>query len=257
MVNITSALSANYTPAISTLPSTTVEFQHDSTQYTYASPSGTTNDVNGGFPRLVGNTRLSVTLAAGAATWTGLGAGNDGQHVILWNTDATNSLTLLVSNAGSLAGNRFSGPAANVVLTAGNAIELVYYAGLINAWVVTAGTGGGGSSGGTGALISLTITAATTPNLDPGSGFPTGVGRIDINPTTNDVTLTGLLAGTDGQQLEIRNIGSTYNVILTIESGLSLAANRFSGYGTTRAIVPASISRVTYYTSPNPRWAIG
>ncbi len=257
MVNISNAPAQSATPSSATLPTTLLGFQHDSTQYTYASPSGTTNDVNGGFPRFLGNVRLAVTLAAGASTWTGLGAGNDGQHLILWNTDSANSLTLLVNNAGSVSVNRFNGPTANVVLTAGNAIELVYYAGLINSWVITAGTGGGGSSGGTGALISLTITAATTPNLDPGSGFPTGVGRIDINPSTNDVTLTGLLAGTDGQQLEIRNIGSTYNVILSIEDILSSASNRFSGYGTTRAIVPASISRVTYYTSPNARWAIG
>ncbi len=259
MVNITNAPSQSTTPSSSLLPSTLLGFQHDSTQYAYASPSGTTNDVNGGFPRFLGNVRLAVTLAAGSATWTGLGAGNDGQHLILWNTDAANTLTLLVSNAGSVVGNRFSGPAANYVLSAGNACELVYYAGTINAWVIAAGIGasGGGGGGGTGAVISLTITAASTNNLDPGSGFPTGVGRLDINPSTNDIAITGLLAGTDGQQLIVRNVGTGgFLITLKVNSGLSSPANIFTGEGDA-GIPQGAQTIIFYYTSPTAGWAVG
>ncbi len=259
MVNITNAPSSQATPALSTLPTTLLGFQHDATQYTYASPSGTTNDVNGGFPRFLGNVRLAVTLASGAATWTGLGAGNDGQHLVLWNTDTANSLTLLVANSGSVAANQFNGPVANYVLSAGNACELVYYAGIVNAWVLTGtGTGGGGGGGGgTGTVIPLTITAASTNNLNPGSGFPTGVGRLDINPSTNDIILTGLLAGVDGQQMIIRNVGTGgFLVTLAVNSGSSSAANRFTGQGDA-GIPQGAQTIIFYYTSPTAGWAVG
>src|ERR1700704_4966269 len=80
----------------------------------YASPSGANNDVNpgGGWPALAGvpYTTLDVTLAAGAANWTGLVAGTDGQLCVIRNNDAANSLTLNNANAGSAAANRFSYP---------------------------------------------------------------------------------------------------------------------------------------------------
>lgn len=114
--------------------------------------------------------------------------------------------------------------------------------------------------GGLGVLsgyVSATITTASTNDYNPGSSFPTGYGRIDINPSTNDITLTGLLAGTDGQQVFIRNTGSTYNVIFTIASSSSSAANRFDGSGTSFVLGPGARVFAIYYTSPSARWSIG
>lgn len=136
MVNITNAPTMPSTPAQATLPDTLLGFQHSTTQYTYASPSGTTNNVVSGVPLFLGNARLAVTLAAGNATWTGLAAGLDGQHLVLWNADAANTLTLAVQNSGSLVQNRFQGSAGNYALIHGNAILMVYYAGTVNAWVI-------------------------------------------------------------------------------------------------------------------------
>lgn len=137
MVNLTNAPSGGASaPATVTLPDTMVAFLHNTTQYTYASPAGTTNNVGGGFPSFVGRVRLTVTLAAGAATWTGLGAGVDGQQVELWNNDATNTLTLTVGSANSLTNNRFKGYTAGYAVAPGMSLDLRYYAGNVNGWVV-------------------------------------------------------------------------------------------------------------------------
>lgn len=105
------------------------------TQLAYSSAAGSLNDVSpASFASTVG--RLDVTLASGAATWTGLLAGTDGQMLIVRNVDATNNLTLAVLNASSLAANRFYGSAGGYVITPGGSRLFVYYGGSTNKWVV-------------------------------------------------------------------------------------------------------------------------
>lgn len=140
MVNITNALTTSAYPSRSTLPTTLLAYQFDGTQYAYASPSGSTNDVNGGFPRFLGIVRLAVTLAAGAATWTGLGAGNDGQQVILRNADNTNTLTLSTGGTGlgdaaSLPANQFTGQ-NDYRLPPGGQITILYNGGVTPHWSI-------------------------------------------------------------------------------------------------------------------------
>ena len=136
MVNVTNAPAQSSPPASSTLPDTLLGVQTSTTQYNYASPSGTVNNVVSGIPSFVGNARLTVTLAAGSATWTGLSAGSDNQHITLWNSDAANTLTLAVKNSGSLAQNQFNGTSVGYLLSPGFTIGLIYYAGSVKAWVV-------------------------------------------------------------------------------------------------------------------------
>jgi hypothetical protein len=111
---------------------------------------------------------------------------------------------------------------------------------------------------GTGNLpVSITLTAASTNDLNPGSGFPTNIGRLDINPTTNDVDVTGLLAGLDNQQLVIRNVGTGgFTLYLRVNSSSSAAANRFTGEGD-GGIPQGSKTAAIYCTLPTPGWAIG
>lgn len=103
----------------------------------YASATGTLNDVNPGGAWPTGIARLDVTLASGAATWTGLVAGSDGQLVEIFNADSTNSLTLNANPAGSSAGssaaNRFQW-VGNMVISPGATAILIYTAGSINRW---------------------------------------------------------------------------------------------------------------------------
>jgi hypothetical protein len=118
-------------------PTVAAAISHGALQV-FASPAGTQNNVDptsgGAWP--VGFDRVDVTLAGGAATWTGIAAGQDGQVIILTNTDAANNLTLAIQNAGSTAANRFRGVAGSTVLLPGNAIMLKYYGGSVARWVV-------------------------------------------------------------------------------------------------------------------------
>lgn len=105
----------------------------------YASSSGTLNNVSptdfpGESSAPVG--RLGVTLPDGAATWTGLAAGNDGQILQLINLDSANSLTLNTQDSGSSAANQFLGP-ADITLPPGDSILAVYTAGSVKLWVLT------------------------------------------------------------------------------------------------------------------------
>lgn len=114
------------------------------------------------------------------------------------------------------------------------------------------GSGGGNLPG----YATATITAASTNNYTAGGTFPTSVNRLDINPSTNDIILTGMVAGVDGQQMLIRNIGTTYNVILTNADTGSSAANRFAGQGDAQ-VFPGGQTMAVYFLLPNPRWSLG
>lgn len=103
----------------------------------YAPAAGPSNDVNpAGFSSSVG--RVEVDLTLGSANWTGLLAGSDGQivlvSVIAPNLTA-NTLTLNNQNAGSSAANRFRG-SDDTVIVFGNTLQIVYYAGTVNRWVI-------------------------------------------------------------------------------------------------------------------------
>lgn len=117
-------------------------------------------------------------------------------------------------------------------------------------YAVASGSGGSGA----GTPISVTLSVASTNNYDPGSSFPTSIGRLYINVDTADSILTGLLAGTDGQVVVVENSG-TFNLQLTKESASSTAANRFSGSGDA-GLVPGG--RVTLiYNTTSSRWMMG
>ena len=136
MVNVTTPDINIAGPASATIPDTVVAQSFNNSIYGYASPAGTVHNVRVGFPSFVGTMFLNVTLAAGNATWTGLQAGASGQHIILRNTDAANTLTLAVGNSGSLTPNQFQGSPGSYALTPGNPINLYYQGGSTKAWVI-------------------------------------------------------------------------------------------------------------------------
>lgn len=92
------------------------------TRLNYASPAGVIAAAPAGFNNAVGI--LSVTLAAGNATWTALTAGGAGQLLEIRNDDAANTLTLPHANWGGIQ---------DVVLAAGQKI-LTYYDGTLASW---------------------------------------------------------------------------------------------------------------------------
>ncbi len=107
---------------------------------------------------------------------------------------------------------------------------------------VTPGTGGLFL----GALIVAAPAGGANNNFNPG-GSPAWpgtllapYGRLDLNPPA-DCSLTGLLAGLDGQLVYIRNI-SAFNITLDNLNAGSTAANQFSSPGdmmlTPRTAIP-------------------
>lgn len=105
----------------------------------YASPAGTSNDVNPGSGWPTGISRIDVTLGSGNADWTGLLATGavDGQMVEIFNADASSTLTLDANPAGSVAGsaaaNRFQ-YVGSLLLPPGGTALAIYTAGSVNRW---------------------------------------------------------------------------------------------------------------------------
>ena len=96
--------------------------------------AGVTDDFNpgSGWPGKFG--RLDL-VPAGAATLNSLVAGADGQEVILRNASATQTITIPVGGGGSAA-NEFTGGGGGAILPPLTAKLIVYYAGVINNWVL-------------------------------------------------------------------------------------------------------------------------
>lgn len=109
----------------------------------------------------------------------------------------------------------------------------------------------------TNSYLAATVTAASTDDYDPWGAAPPQDFVLDINPTTNDVILTSLRAGFDGQRGTIRNVG-TAGYIITCANAASTgtSANKFYGSGDSAAIQDAAV-KVLYTLLPNPRWYLG
>lgn len=115
--------------------------------------------------------------------------------------------------------------------------------------------GGGGTTS-----VTVVASAGSSNNVDPGSGFPTGVTWLDVDTSAGATTWTGMKAGTEGQTVTIRVTGASPLTLSTGGTGLgdalSSAANRFTGEGDGQFLL-GSVNRLTYKTLPSPSWAIG
>lgn len=105
--------------------------------------------------------------------------------------------------------------------------------------------------------LSAVITAASTDDYTPSGGWSNVVGRLDIDPTTVDSTLTGLVAGSDGQRVWVCNTDAVFNLKLVVASSSSTAANRFRGPPGTFTLSPGSRVLLVYYGGSVNRWVIG
>lgn len=113
------------------------------------------------------------------------------------------------------------------------------------------GPGGGGFQG----YLAILVPAGGTNNLSPGFGFPTGISRLDINPSTGNANITGLVAGSDAQTLIIRNSGTTYNLTLNHNNPASSAANQF-GSSSDITLLPGGSLLLCYYTQSVNLWIV-
>ncbi len=105
-----------------------------------------------------------------------------------------------------------------------------------------------------GPFLSVATAAGVTNNFNPGGAWPT-IGRLDIDTTAGNAELTGLVAGTDGQMVLIRNTGVN-SLQLDNANASSATANRFQSVGD---FVIAQFGRVfaVYYAGAINRWSVG
>lgn len=78
--------------------------------------------------------RLDIAASASDTTINDLPIGSDGQRVRIRNT-GSGTLALTSENSGSTAATRFSG-AGDVALMAGDSVDVIYYAGSTNRWIM-------------------------------------------------------------------------------------------------------------------------
>lgn len=64
--------------------------------------------------------------STGVARISGFDGGVNGRVIIIWNADTTNSIVLLIEDAGSTAANRFAGTVASQTILSGLAVVLSY-----------------------------------------------------------------------------------------------------------------------------------
>lgn len=119
-----------------------------------------------------------------------------------------------------------------------------------------------GGGGGGGSLATVVLAAGENDNLNPGSLWPSGFGRLDLNAAAGIANLTGLLAGTDGQSVLVRNLpGSGNNVTLNNENAGSLSANRFQGFNLASPnadviLIPGASMFLMYYGGALNYWVM-
>lgn len=112
------------------------------------------------------------------------------------------------------------------------------------------GSGGGGAAGTGRATASLP--ASTTNNLNPGS--LTGVGRLILTAGSGAASVSGLIAGTDGQYLFIYNNDPTNTITLLSQNAGSTAANRFAYLGDLQLVPGEGVLAV--YDATIARWLL-
>ena len=95
-------------------------------------------------------------------------------------------------------------------------------------------TGGGYLPG----YASIVTAAATIDNFNPDPGvWPTGIGCVDIDPSSGLTTIIGMVAGADGQLVFLWNADDTNEIEFQIGAS-SVPANNFQGVGGGPLILP-------------------
>jgi hypothetical protein len=112
------------------------------------------------------------------------------------------------------------------------------------------------SSGGVtaGKYISVALAAGTTNDLNPGSGWPTGYGRLDL-VRAGAATLNSLKAGVDGQEIFIRNASASQTVTIPVAGG-GTPANEFTAGGGGTILPPLTGTQAVYYGGTINNWVL-
>jgi hypothetical protein len=103
------------------------------------------------------------------------------------------------------------------------------------------------------ALSTVVLAAGANNNIAPATPY----GRVDLDSTAGAANVTGLVAGSDGQVITIRNKPGGNDVILNNANAGSAAANQFSGPGGNDVDLPAGTAvGAVYYGGTIKQWIL-
>jgi hypothetical protein len=153
-----------------------------------------------------------------AVNLTGLAGGLPGRQVRLSNVGLF-SITLVSGSGSSVAANRFN---FGATIASGQVVDLIYSTALGWAQVGLPSSGAGGAN----FYVATNLAAGSTNDFAP-TGFDSTTGILNIDPNAGESTLTGLLAGVNGQRLTIINASATNALNLNTADAGSAAANQF------------------------------
>lgn len=89
-------------------------------------------------------------------------------------------------------------------------------------------TAGGGTLP---AAITYASPAGASNDVNPGGTWPTGYGRLGVTLAAGNANWTGLVAGSDGQTIQLVNLDAANTLTLNSKNVGSAAANQFSYTG--------------------------
>jgi hypothetical protein len=113
----------------------------------------------------------------------------------------------------------------------------------------TTGGGGGPST----VLSTVVLAAGANNNIAPATPY----GRLDLDSTAGIANVTGIVAGTDGQVITIRNKPGGNDVTLNNTNAGSAAANRFSGPNGNDVDLPTGTAiEAVYYAGAIKLWVL-
>lgn len=198
-----------------------------------------------------GTANAIVAAIASGATFT-LGPGVCVQ-VKVANTTTSSTVTANIANTGNVT---LIHPNQSALLpgeiTAGQVVNLLYdgmYFQLLSPSGASAYGAGPYLNGGA-------LAAGNTNNFSP-SGFGPNVGRLDVAANASGSTLTGLLAGIDGQIVVLRNLPGGGVLSLPNANSGSLAANQFSTpTGATVTLPAGARTTAIYYAGSFNYWSL-
>lgn len=109
------------------------------------------------------------------------------------------------------------------------------------------------SGGIAGSYLAYASATGTLNNVNP-PGFSSSVGFLDVTLPSGNATWTGLIAGSNAQQLTIANSDSVNSLTLAALNAGSSAANQFRN-SSDLILPPLTAISLVYYTTP-AQWII-
>ncbi len=103
--------------------------------------------------------------------------------------------------------------------------------------------------------LSYASSAGANNDVNPGGGWPTDIGRLDVTLAGGNANWTGLVAGVDGQAVLISNIDAANTLTLNNQNAGSSAANRFRS-SADAVLGPGATVLATYYAGTVNRWVL-